>query len=129
MSGKKIGGGRIDLSSVNGAVTTVLDLLLKLANGETTLAEASVKFNQQAGETKKVMTGLANEAEKTLDAIQKLTIEHHNQTKALNEVKTEVRDTKKELERSIKTNERLANYNDKLTDKYKAEKEAAKEAR
>ena len=129
MSGKKIGGGSIDLSGVQGALGQFFELLNKVAAGEITLAEASAKFKRETDQAIGSLGSLANEAEKTADAIQKLTIEHYNQTNALNEVKAEVKDTKKELERSIKTNERLAKSNDKLTDKYNAEKEAAKEAR
>lgn len=129
MAGKKIGEVNIDLSGVQGAVSTVIDLLLKMAEGELNLADVAAKLKRETDKTNQSLETLADNAEKSSDTIKELTSTIHEKTKALNEVKTEVRDTKKELDRSIKTNERLANSNDKLNDKYKAAKEAAKELR
>ena len=129
MAGKKIGEVTIELGSVQGAMGKVLDLLNKLADGHITLAEANAQYKRETEKTVKSLDDLADNAEKASDTIKELTSAIYEKTKALNEVKTEVSDTKKELERSIKTNERLAKSNDKLNDKYKAAKEAAKEAR
>ncbi len=129
MAGKKIGEVTIELGSVQGAMGKVLDLLNKLADGHITLAEANAQYKREADKTVKSLDDLADNAEKASDTIKELTSTIYEKTKALNEVKAEVRDTKKELDRSIKTNERLVKSNDKLTDKYNAEKEAAKEAR